>query len=114
MQKIPQDILASRVTRSMSFSQKVWAVTRRIPPGKVASYSDVAAALGGRACRAVGQALGRNPYAPDVPCRRVVASDGRLTGFAGGLAKKARLLKQEGVEVRSQRVDLKRFGFKLR
>jgi len=98
----------------MSFSQKVWAVTRRIPPGKAASYSDVATALGGLAYRAVGQALGRNPYAPDVPCHRVVASDGRLTGFACGLAKKARLLKQEGVEVRSQRVDLKRFGFKLR
>jgi methylated-DNA-[protein]-cysteine S-methyltransferase len=61
------------------------------------SYADIAHALGTKAYRAVGIALNRNPYAPRVPCHRVVGSDGSLTGFAGGLEKKRQLLESEGV-----------------
>lgn len=99
-------VLAGRTLRGMSFAQRVWALTARIPRGRVVTYGDIARALGTRSYRAVGQALHRNPYAPRVPCHRVVGADGRLTGFAGGLAKKQRLLRDEGVGVRDGRVDL--------
>jgi len=90
-----------------AFSERVWQCTSRIPKGSVATYGDVARALGSPgSARAVGQALHRNPYAPQVPCHRVVASDGRLHGYAGGLQKKEQLLKGEGVAVRDGRVDL--------
>jgi O-6-methylguanine DNA methyltransferase len=92
----------------MSFAQKVWAVTARIPRGRVATYADLARSLKSTGYRAVGQALHRNPYAPGVPCHRVVGSDGRLTGFAKGLAAKRRLLQEEGILFRGSRVDLTR------
>jgi O-6-methylguanine DNA methyltransferase len=91
------DIRAGRVRPDMSFEQKVWAMTARVPRGRVTTYGEIARALGTRSYRAVGAALGRNPYAPTVPCHRVVGSDGRLTGFAGGLDKKRQLLMGEGV-----------------
>ena len=97
----------------MNFQEKVWAITARIPPGRVVTYADIAHQLGGRAYRAVGQALNRNPYTPQVPCHRVIGSDGRLTGFMGGLAKKQRLLAAEGVRVLRGRIALGRFGWKL-
>ncbi|MCC7147308.1 MAG: MGMT family protein [Phycisphaeraceae bacterium] len=102
-------IMAGRVERQMGFDQKVWALCARVPAGRVSTYAQIAQALNSRAYRAVGAALGRNPYAPKVPCHRIVGSDGRLVGYAGGLAAKARLLKREGVKVDSQRVQLARY-----
>src|SRR5215813_2986652 len=100
-----REIKAGRICDGMSFNQKVWALTARIPKGKVTTYAAIARELGTKGYRAVGNALNRNPYAPEVPCHRVVGSDRRLTGFAGGLAKKRELLTQEGVQVTGQRVD---------
>lgn len=106
-ESLEQHIKAGRIVPGMTFSQKVWAVTSRIPAGRVATYRQVAAALGTKAYRAVGSALNRNPYAPAVPCHRVVGADGSLTGFAGGLDKKRQLLAGEGVHVRPDgRVDV--------
>jgi len=99
-------ILAGRILPAMSFSQRVWALVARIPQGRVATYGQVARRLGSRGCRAVGMALNRNPYAPRVPCHRVVGAGGELRGFAGGLDKKRRLLLGEGVKLRGDRVDL--------
>ena len=99
-------IKAGRILPGMSFNEKVWAVTARIPAGEVRTYGWVARELGTQAYRAVGNALNRNPYAPAVPCHRVVGSDGSLTGFAGGLGKKRRLLAAEGVTVSKGRVAL--------
>lgn len=99
-------ILQGRIDGTMSFSQRVWAATVQIPAGKVSTYSAIAKALGSRSPRAVGQALHRNPFAPQVPCHRVVGSDGSLTGFAGGLSKKKRMLQDEGVQFAGERVDL--------
>lgn len=99
-------ITAGRLTASMNFHEKVWALTARIPRGKVVTYSQIAHKLGSRGYRAVGQALNRNPYAPQVPCHRVVGADGSLTGFASGVAKKKRMLIAEGVPMRGDRVDL--------
>lgn len=98
-------IVAGEIRPGMTFSQRVWAVTSRIPAGRVATYGDVARALGSRGPRAVGQALHRNPYAPQVPCHRVVGANGALTGFGGGLARKRAMLLAEGVRFVGDRVD---------
>jgi methylated-DNA-[protein]-cysteine S-methyltransferase len=73
----------------------------------VVTYADIARAMKSKAFRAVGNALNRNPYAPQVPCHRVVGSDGSLTGFAGGLPRKRQMLLEEGVRFSDERrVDL--------
>jgi O-6-methylguanine DNA methyltransferase len=92
----------------MSFAEKVWAVTARIPRGKVVTYADLARRLKSTGYRAVGQALHRNPYAPGVPCHRVVGSDGRLTGYAHGLPQKRKMLEAEGVPFVGPKADLSR------
>jgi methylated-DNA-[protein]-cysteine S-methyltransferase len=101
-----REIKAGRIVPGMSFNQKVWAVTARIPTGEVRTYAWVARELGSKGYRAVGNALNRNPYAPTVPCHRVVGSNGSLTGFAGGLEKKRKLLLGEGVVLLNGRVVL--------
>jgi O-6-methylguanine DNA methyltransferase len=80
------------------FQKAVYRVVARIPRGKTMTYAQVAAAIGRpKAVRAVGNALNKNPFAPAVPCHRVIRSDGTLGGFASGSAAKRRLLKSEGV-----------------
>lgn len=80
------------------FARRVYDIVAKIPRGKTMTYAEVAAAIGNpRAVRAVGNALNRNPFAPRVPCHRVVRSDGTIGGFASGSHKKAQLLRQEGV-----------------
>lgn len=81
------------------FNRRVYELTRRIPPGSTLSYGDIAARLGQPgAARAVGRALGDNPYPIVVPCHRVLAADGSLHGFSapGGLHTKRRMLQLEG------------------
>ncbi len=101
-----QQIRSGKILPGMSFNEKVWALTARIPEGKVTTYGDLARVMKTKAYRAVGNALNRNPYAPSVPCHRVVGSNGDLTGYAGGLSKKIRLLAKEGVKVRNGKVLL--------
>ena len=84
----------------VSFSQRCYVLLSKVPKGKVTTYKELAHALGTRAYRAVGHAMNKNPYAPKVPCHRVVGACGRLGGFAYGSEKKIALLKEEGVEVR--------------
>ncbi|MFV0276849.1 MAG: methylated-DNA--[protein]-cysteine S-methyltransferase [Parahaliea sp.] len=80
-----------------AFQQAVWQALRVIPHGELRSYRDIARAIGReRAVRAVGAANGRNPLPIVVPCHRVIGSDGRLTGYAGGLTIKQQLLELEG------------------
>ena len=82
------------------FQMKVWQALRAIPYGRVRSYGWVARKIGKpRAARAVGSACGANPVPLLVPCHRVVAGDGSLGGFSGGLLNKRRLLKLEGIRV---------------
>jgi methylated-DNA-[protein]-cysteine S-methyltransferase len=100
-------IKRGQLTPEMTFSQKVWTLTARIPKGKVTTYAEIARALNTTAYRAVGNALNKNPYAPAVPCHRVVGSTGALTGFAAGLAKKKALLEKEGIEIRNDRVVMR-------
>jgi methylated-DNA-[protein]-cysteine S-methyltransferase len=96
------------------FAQRVYDLVRQIPRGKVVTYGDIAQALGGSSPRAVGQALRRNPYAPQVPCHRVVASHGRIGGFFGktrgdAWMQKKILLEKEGVAICENVIDLARF-----
>ena len=83
------------------FRRAVWAALLRIPYGQTVSYGELAAALedqtgsGRVSARAVGGAVGRNPISLLIPCHRVVGADGSLTGYAGGLERKRRLLDLE-------------------
>jgi methylated-DNA-[protein]-cysteine S-methyltransferase len=80
-----------------AFQQKVWAALRTIPVGRTTSYRSIAQAIGSpSAVRAVGAANGQNPIAIVVPCHRVIASDGTLCGYGGGLWRKEWLLRHEG------------------
>ncbi len=80
-----------------SFQNKVWDALKTIPFGETRSYGDIARQIGdAKAVRAVGAANGRNPISVIVPCHRVIGSNGKLTGFAGGLDLKERLLALEG------------------
>lgn len=79
------------------FQRRVWELLRAIPWGRTITYGELARRAGNpAACRAVGAANGRNPLPIVVPCHRVIGSGGRLTGYAGGLAAKQRLLELEG------------------
>lgn len=80
-----------------AFQRKVWKAIARIPYGRVRSYQWVAMRVGGKQyTRAVGMALGANPVPIVVPCHRIIAHDGSLGGFSGGLPMKRRLLNLEG------------------
>ena len=94
--KPPQGVARQAWDRWSPFQQAVYRAVCRIPRGQTRSYQWVARAIGRpRAARAVGNALNRNPFAPRVPCHRVIRSDGSLGGFAGGPVKKRRLLALE-------------------
>lgn len=83
--------------RGSTFQQEVWRALLRIPSGHSRSYGELAASLGRpQAARAVGAAIGRNPISILIPCHRVLGTGGRLTGYAGGLARKQALLRLEG------------------
>jgi methylated-DNA-[protein]-cysteine S-methyltransferase len=85
------------VARGTVFQERVWRALRKIPAGRTASYADVAQRIGQpTAVRAVGLANGQNPVPIIVPCHRVIGRDGSLTGFGGGLERKAWLLRHEG------------------
>ncbi len=83
--------------RGTPFQTRVWQALLTIPHGETRSYAQIARAIGKpNAVRAVGTAIGRNPLSILTPCHRVVGSNGKLTGFAGGLGAKAFLLELEG------------------
>lgn len=94
--------------------QKIYALTGKIPKGKVSTYGALAAAIGRpHASRFVGFVLNQNTD-PAIPCHRVIASDGTLGGYNKGVARKATLLKKEGVEIAGNRADTNRFFFHFR
>ena len=86
--------------KGTKFQLKVWNYLKKIPRGKVKTYSEVAKSIGKPlAVRAVANAIGKNPSAPQIPCHRVVRSDGSLGGYSGkgGIKTKRLLLKKEGI-----------------
>jgi O-6-methylguanine DNA methyltransferase len=97
------------------FAARVLSVVRRIPPGRVATYGEVAALAGRpRAARAVGNIM-RSCRRPDIPCHRVIAAGGRLGGYGGSEMMKRALLVAEGITVSGSRVrDLGRVAWRRR
>ena len=88
------------ILKGTKFQLKVWNYLKKIPRGKVKTYSEVAKSIGKPlAVRAVANAIGKNPLAPQIPCHRVIRSDGSLGGYSGkgGIKTKRLLLKKEGV-----------------
>lgn len=92
------------------FRQSVWGILRRIPYGEVITYGEIAKQIAAEknqksmSAQAVGGAVGHNPISIIIPCHRVVGVDGGLTGYAGGIGIKIKLLEIEGVEVRGGKV----------
>lgn len=95
------------------FSEKVYFWTSNIPKGKVSTYKEIAKKMKTKAYRAVGTALNKNPYAPKVPCHRVICSNGDVGGFASGTKKKINILRKEGVEIKDGKIDFKKFLHKF-
>ena len=93
----PGDIPIS--LRGSPFALSVWEELKKIPYGATVSYGDIARAIGCRSAQAVGGAVGRNPISIIVPCHRVIGSDGRMVGYAGGMERKSALLELEGSSV---------------
>jgi len=93
------------------FERRVYEKVKEVPRGRVTSYGELAKAVGERgAARAVGNALNRNPFS-DVPCHRVVLSDMNVGGFARGKEAKIRILREEGVLIKGNRVIGELFRF---
>ena len=91
-----QDFTLPVATRGDEYQERVWALVGQIPYGETATYGDLARQLGdGTSPQEVGTAVGRNPVCLVVPCHRVVGAGGKLTGYAGGLARKRFLLDLE-------------------
>ena len=103
----------------MEFDAKVWKLMEKVPQGRVTTYGLIAKELNTNAYRAVGNACRKNPYAPRVPCHRVVRSDGTVGGFGGKTSgetvkRKIRMLRKEGVKVRGGRImNFKRVLFRF-
>ena len=83
--------------RGSDFRKRVWQTLLEIPFGQTMTYGDIALRLGCRSAQAIGGAVGHNSISLIIPCHRVVGTGGSLTGYAGGIDKKAKLLKLEGI-----------------
>lgn len=81
--------------RGSTFREKVWKVLLEIPYGQTTTYGEIARKIQCKSAQAVGGAVGHNPISLLIPCHRVIGSDGSLTGYAGGVERKARLLELE-------------------
>lgn len=97
------------IQNNMTFAEKVYEAVKKIPRGKVTTYKEIGRLINSKGYQAIGQALRCNPYAPIVPCHRVVASDLSLGGFMGkkegrSIKRKIALLRAEGVEINGGKV----------
>ena len=98
------------------FRNKIYELLKKVPKGKITTYKELAKAAKTKAYRAVGTAMAKNPYAPKVPCHRVVNSGGKIGNYSGkgGTKTKIKMLKKEGVEVKNNKVDVKKYLFKIK
>jgi O-6-methylguanine DNA methyltransferase len=106
--RIPENII-KKMSKYPDFYKKVWIACFDIPVGKTITYKQLAEKIGSpKAVRAVGTALAKNPFAPIIPCHRVIRSDGTIGGYSakGGINKKIKMLKYEE-ETGKNAVDFK-------
>ncbi len=99
----------STVPSVTPFQSRVYTLLSTVPKGRITTYAELAKGLGIHSPRAIGQALKKNPYAPTVPCHRVISSDGTIGGFMGKrdgleIKKKMNLLVSEGVVIDGTRI----------
>ena len=100
------------------FNERVYKAAAEIPLGKVSTYKEIAKKLKSKGYRAVGGALKHNPDPINVPCFRVIKSDGSIGGYSGSdpknIRKKIKKLRSEGIVVKNGKVDLKKYLFKFK
>ena len=96
-----------------SFNESCYAVLKKVPKGKATTYKEIARVLRSKAYRAVGNAMNQNPHAPQVPCHRVVKTDGSVGGFAHGTQKKIKMLRGEGIEIAKGKINLDKYFYKF-
>lgn len=96
----------------MKFSEKVYKLCKKILKSRVSTYKDIAHKLNTRAYRAVGNALNKNPY-KNIPCHRVIKSNGKVGGYAKGIKNKIKLLRKEGIIIKNNKIDLKKYLYKF-
>jgi len=96
----------------MNFTEKVYELCKKIPKGKVSTYKDISLQLNSKAYRAVGNVLNKNK-SKQVPCHRVIKSNGEIGGFARGTKNKIKLLKKEGIIIKNNKISLKEFLYKF-
>lgn len=102
------------MSKNKTFNEKCYEILKKVPKGKVTTYKKIANLLNTKAYRAVGNAMNKNPYAPKVACHRVVKSNGEVGGFASGKKNKIRLLRQEDIEIKDNKINLDKYLFKFK
>jgi methylated-DNA-[protein]-cysteine S-methyltransferase len=95
------------------FNDKCYELLKKVPRGKVVTYKEIGRKLRSKAYRAVGNAMNHNKDLKNIHCYRVIKSDGNIGGYALGAKKKIQLLRKDGIIVKNNRIDLKKFGFKF-
>jgi len=88
-----------------SFSAKCYSKLKEVPAGKVTTYKDLAWAINSKAYLAIGTAMNKNPFAPKVPCHRVVNFDGKIGEFSSGAKNKIKILEKEGIKIKNGKVQ---------
>lgn len=96
----------------MNFNDKVYNLCKKIPKGKVSTYKLLSKKLNSKAYRAVGNALNKNK-SKQVPCHRIIKSNGFVGGFAKGNKNKIKILKKEGIKIKNNKIDLKKYLYKF-
>ncbi|HIP17036.1 MAG TPA: MGMT family protein [Methanothermococcus okinawensis] len=99
----------------MSIREKCYRIVCEIPKGRVSTYKEVAESLGIKGYRAIGMILKKNPKPIEIPCHRVVKSNGEVGGYVGGIERKIELLREEGISIKNNKiVNFERYFFKIR
>lgn len=101
------------MNKKQSFSQKCYSLLKQVPRGRITTYKELAQALNTKAYRAVGNAMKKNPFPPEIRCYRVIKSNGEIGSYSGGIKKKTQLLKSEGVEIKDDKIDLEKYFYKF-
>lgn len=103
------------ISQKMKFRDKVLELCIKIPKGKVTTYKEIAKEMNTKAYQAIGNSLKNNQYPIKIPCHRVIKSNGDLGGYAGIInnPKKQFLLKEEGIKIKNNKIELKKYLFKF-
>lgn len=97
----------------MNFNKQIYELCKKIPRGKVCTYKDIAKALNSKAYRAVGNALNKNKDCNNIPCFKIINSNGKLGGYSKGLKEKIKRLRENGIKIKSNKIDLNRYLHKF-